>query len=115
MRARELPQVFGEGASIIRALADWRAILNPLLRAAANLPTSEQAAAAGVFVDAETPTPAPDAVTLDFALLYEPNPPSSLQLFRNGVIETGYTLLAKTLTLTSAPAVGETLLCWYRR
>jgi hypothetical protein len=69
------------------------------------------------FADAETPSGTINGTNVTFTLAHAPNPAKSLQLF-NGVIQNpggnDFTLVGVTITFTLAPAVGATLLAWYR-
>lgn len=72
-----------------------------------------------VFVDAETPLGAMDSANRTFKLSGAPSPPSSLTLFRNGVLlqqGTGYTLSNDTLTFSAleTPRPNDLLTAWYR-
>jgi hypothetical protein len=71
------------------------------------------------FIDAETPAGVIDGTGNLFTLANAPNPPESLQLFRNGVLQakgTGYTIGTdgQSLTVIPSPQVGEALTAYYR-
>lgn len=70
------------------------------------------------FADAEVPAGTIDGVNTTFTLAHAPNPAASLQLDNNGVVLKGggvdYTLLGLTITFTTAPAIDDSLLSWYR-
>ena len=71
------------------------------------------------FVDAETPGGTLDGANATFTLAGTPNPPASLNLTRNGLIQkpgVDYTLSGSTITFTLAatPLATDTLLAWYR-
>jgi hypothetical protein len=56
-----------------------------------------------------------DGVNLAFTLPSTPNP-SSLQLFRNGVLQSSpgdYSIAGATITFTSAPIAGDILVAYY--
>jgi len=76
-------------------------------------------ASLATFVDAETATGTVDGTNNSFTLANPPVPPSSLQLFRNGIYETAgsdFVLTGNTIQfLTGAtPQQGDTLLASYR-
>ena len=71
------------------------------------------------FVDGEAPTGLVDGVNTVFTLGGVPNPPGSLTLYRNGVLQKAgvdFTLLASTVTFVTAaaPQAGDTVLASYR-
>lgn len=71
------------------------------------------------FVDGETLVGIADGSNTQFTLSALPDPPASLTVFRNGVLQkTGqdYTVNAQALTFvfTSVPQAGDTLLAFYR-
>jgi len=71
------------------------------------------------FVDAETPGGTLDGANATFTLAGTPNPPASLNLTCNGLIQkpgVDYTLSGSTITftLTATPLATDTLLAWYR-
>lgn len=73
----------------------------------------------GVFVDGETPAGTVDGSNPNFVLALAPNPPASLQLFRNGVLQrpgTEYTLNGTGIAFAAgkAPLPGDNLLASYR-
>ena len=58
----------------------------------------------------EVPTPAVDGTVTDFTLVDTPNPTTSLEVYLNGTkqtITTNYTLSGNTLTMVSAPQLGD--------
>jgi hypothetical protein len=65
------------------------------------------------FSDNETPLPEPDGNNTIFTLLHSPNPPSSLQLFINGLMQS-ILLVGNTITLSIAPQIGDVLEAFYR-
>jgi hypothetical protein len=72
-----------------------------------------------IFVDNETPSGARDGSNRTFILSATPNPVSSLQLFRNGVLQAAgidYTLSGTTVTMlpVSTPEPLDALLASYR-
>lgn len=72
------------------------------------------------FSDAETPGGVVDGANMSFTLAGVPNPPASLQLYRNGVAMNpgaDYVLTGSTVTFVSAatPQPADTLLAWYRQ
>ncbi|MDQ6677317.1 MAG: GDSL-type esterase/lipase family protein [Acidobacteriota bacterium] len=72
------------------------------------------------FVDAETPTGAVDGANTSFTLANPPVPPTSLQLFRNGIYQTAgpdFTLTGANIQFFAAatPQQGDTLLASYRQ
>jgi len=75
---------------------------------------------AGVtFVDAETPGGTANGSNTTFTLANVPNPPTSVALYRNGVLMASgvdYALNGQTITFVaaSAPQTGDTLVCSYR-
>lgn len=77
-------------------------------------------ASAGVgFVDGETPSGTLNGVNATFTLAQTPAPASSLELYRNGLVQTvgvDYTLSGNTITFLTAdiPGGGETLQAYYR-
>jgi hypothetical protein len=73
-----------------------------------------------VFVDAETPSGTVNGVNTVFTLSSTPSPPSSLTLFRNGILQrvgVDYTLSGDSITFTSVsiPGPGDILQVSYRR
>ncbi len=102
-RPRELPGYPGKDPVLTRMLNDWRAILNPFLRALGGLTVP----AAGGFSPLAAPTGVIDGANVTFAL---PAVPALLILFQNGVVTTAFTLTGLTITMTTAPIVGDTLL-----
>ena len=72
-----------------------------------------------MYVDAETPSGTINGVNALFTLSASPFPAASLQLFKNGLIQTAsvdYTLAGSTITYLagSIPQVGDTHKAWYR-
>lgn len=73
-----------------------------------------------IFVDAVTPAGTQNGVNAVFTLPSTPNPPMSLVLTLNGVVQdqgSDYTLLGATVTYTGTgliPQAGNTQLAWYR-
>lgn len=77
------------------------------------------ASASIVYVDNETPTGTRDGVNPTFTLSRTPNPAGSLQLYRNGILQsagTDYTLDTATITMlaTSVPGPVDKLTASYR-
>ena len=73
----------------------------------------------GVFQDAESPSGTADGVNTDFTLAAAPNPPESLTLTRNGLVQeagSDFTLSGDTITFLAGaiPQSGDSLLAWYR-
>lgn len=73
----------------------------------------------GTFVDAEIPGGTLDGSNSAFTLANAPNPPSGLQLFRNGLLlkqSADYSLSGSALTFLSGaiPQPGDALLGYYR-
>lgn len=75
------------------------------------------------FADGETPSGAIDGTNSTFTLAHLPQPATSLQLTKNGLVQrqgVDYTLDQQTITLTVAPSastsvtVADTLEAWYR-
>lgn len=71
------------------------------------------------FVDAETPAGAVNSSNTTFSLSKPPMPGSSLQLYRNGLVQTSgvdYTLSGSTITFLSVaiPLTGDLLQAYYR-
>jgi hypothetical protein len=69
------------------------------------------------FVDGEAPTDSGDHT--NFTLAHSPSPASSLQLFRNGLLQhagegNDYVLAGTDLTLAVALDAGDSLSAWYR-
>jgi len=76
--------------------------------------------AGATFVDKEVPAGAVDGVNLAFSIVNAPSPSSSLNLFRNGLLQKAgldYTLSGSTITFTSIalPVSGDAILASYRR
>lgn len=72
------------------------------------------------FVDNETPTGLKNGTNKEFFLTHLPNPTTSLQLFRGGVllvqgIGNDYTLDNKMITFANAPGVNDVIVAYYRR
>lgn len=77
------------------------------------------AGAAVAFVDMETPNGVVNGVNLVFTLSQAPNPPSSLHLYRNGVLQKAgvdYVLSGNSVAFlsVSVPQTGDTLTASYR-
>jgi hypothetical protein len=73
----------------------------------------------GVFVDAEGPSGTIDGVNDEFTLGAAPNPPQSLELAKNGVVQTpgtDFNVSGSTVTFLAAaiPQTGDQLTGWYR-
>jgi hypothetical protein len=71
------------------------------------------------FADSEVPIGSVDGSNRTFQLAFQPSPPTSLILTRNGlVMKRGldYTLAGKTVTfiVEQTPQVGDIILAWYR-
>jgi hypothetical protein len=71
------------------------------------------------FTDNVVPTGTINGSNAVFTLPSTPNPAGSLQLFRNGVLQTAgmsadYTLSAATITYNAAPITGDTHVASYR-
>ena len=69
------------------------------------------------FADDETPSGLINSSNVTFTLAHSPSPAASLELFLNGLVQNrgvDYTLSTNTITFTSAPVTGSTLLGWYR-
>lgn len=71
------------------------------------------------FADSEVPVGVVDGTNRIFELAFQPSPPTSLILTRNGlVMKRGldYTLAGKTITFIAqqTPQIGDILLAWYR-
>jgi hypothetical protein len=71
------------------------------------------------FADAEMPGGIVDGANVSFTLASAPNPPSSLAVFRNGILQKAgqdYSLFNNTVQFVpaAAPQPGDTLLAWYR-
>ena len=74
----------------------------------------------GRFSDQETPAGAVDGANVAFTLTATPNPPTSLILSRNGIVQMAgqdYTLSGSAITFLAGatPQIGDTLLAWYRK
>lgn len=76
-----------------------------------------------LFADAETPGGSIDGMRTGFTLANSPNPAASLILVHDSgaaggaVLKAGgvdYTLSGASFTMTVAPAIGDSLLAWYR-
>jgi hypothetical protein len=72
----------------------------------------------GTFADAEVPTGLINGSNTSYTLAHTPSPAASLKIFKNGqeLIAGGadYTLATATITMTTAPATGDTLIAFYR-
>jgi hypothetical protein len=72
----------------------------------------------GSFVDAEVPTGTINGANASFTLSQSPSPAASLELYRNGVLQTAggtdYTLSSTTITYVTAPNSGDTHVAYYR-
>jgi len=72
------------------------------------------------FADAEVPAGVIDGANAVFTLAHTPNPAASLQLFKNGVLQSAggvdYTLAVATITYVAAakPQVGDAHVAFYR-
>jgi hypothetical protein len=72
-----------------------------------------------LFVDGETPSGAVNGVNLVFGLSQAPNPPSSLHLYRNGILQRAavdYVLTGNSVAFlqASAPQTGDIVTASYR-
>jgi len=72
-----------------------------------------------LFIDAEVPSGQINGQNTTFSLMQSPSPPSSLNLFRDGVhmeISTDYTVAGNTITFlpASVPQPGDQLVVYYR-
>jgi len=71
------------------------------------------------FVDGETPAGVVNGINLNFVLSQAPNPASSLELYRNGLLQksgSDYSISGRDVTFTvpSIPVTGDTILAFYR-
>jgi hypothetical protein len=107
--AAETAQTAAETASA-NAVADAAAAAASAAAAAA----SAAAAAGSVLnsVSGEVPTGAIDGVNADFVFLHAPNA-STFRPYVDGLREDQFVLVGSTMTLTTAPAVGQTVLADY--
>lgn len=76
-------------------------------------------AVTGTFVDSETPAGVVDGFNATFSLIQPPSPPSSLLLYRNGILQkrfVDYTLTGNAVQFVTAtiPQAGDVLLASYR-
>jgi hypothetical protein len=65
------------------------------------------------FSDNEIPSPDPDGNNTVFTLLHSPKPPSSIQLFINGILQS-VVPSGNTINLNDAPQIGDVLEAFYR-
>lgn len=73
----------------------------------------------GAFQDGETPGGTIDGVNDTFTLVTAPDPPASLELMKNGVVQKAgvdFSLSSGTITFLAGaiPQTGDSLLTWYR-
>lgn len=73
----------------------------------------------GAFQDADTPSGTIDGLNDTFTLVTAPDPPASLELTKNGVVQkpgADFSLSSNTVTFLAGalPQTGDTLLAWYR-
>ena len=71
----------------------------------------------GNFVDADNPIGTVDGKNTQFVLWCVPNPPLSLRLYVNGLLNlagTDYTLDGRQITFMQPPPAGTLLTAWYR-
>ncbi len=72
------------------------------------------------FSDGEVPSGSINGSNVTFTLLNAPSPGESLVLMRNGIVQgqdgaqISYSLSSNTITFSSAPLSGDTLVAWYR-
>jgi len=68
------------------------------------------------FADNEVPSGTIDGANETFVLAHAPSPPSSLQVFAGGMLQSGasYTLSGSTVTMTFAPLAGDSVVASYR-
>ena len=69
------------------------------------------------FVDGETPAGVINGINPTFNLAQAPNPVTSLEVFRNGVLQAApidYTLSGSTITFTNIPMTSDELIAYYR-
>jgi hypothetical protein len=84
---------------------------------AAALASSANNTVSVTFVDAETPGGLINGINSSFTLAQTPNPGSSLEIFRNGVLQQAtndYTLSGSTITFSNLPVPDDILLAYYR-
>lgn len=72
------------------------------------------------FVDNEVPAGLKNNTNREFTLAHLPNPTTSLQLFRGGVLlvqgqGNDYTINNQLITFAEAPGVNDVLVAFYRR
>lgn len=73
-----------------------------------------------LFVDNEIPIGVKNSINTEFVLAYLPAPPSSLQLFKGGLLLTqgagnDYTLDNQTITFLDPPDANDVIVVFYRR
>ncbi len=83
-------------------------------------PCGTSGAGAYGFIDNETPAGAVDGANTSFALISPPNPPASLAVYRNGLLQKmgfDYVLSDRSITFLpgAVPQPGDTLLASYRK
>jgi len=69
------------------------------------------------FADSEVPGGSVNGTNVTFTLVNTPNPGLSLELYKNGVLlqqNSDYTLSGSTITFSTAPQTGDSLLASYR-
>lgn len=69
------------------------------------------------YASAETPSGLINGANTTYTLAHTPNPALSLRLFLNGLLQVAtvdYTLATATITMTSAPLTGASLIAFYR-
>jgi hypothetical protein len=71
-----------------------------------------------IFADAIIPAGSADGINQVFTVPNAPNPPASLQLYRNGLLQRAaggdYRLIGPGIRFNSPPAADDTLLAFYR-
>ena len=84
-----------------------------------NAPSHGGSTSGAQYVEAETPAGVVDGSNATFTLAGAPSQPSSLSLFRNGVLQqvgSDYTLTGSTVQFLAGaiPQLGDTLMAGYR-
>jgi prefoldin subunit 5 len=89
------------------------------LTSTVNTLSNGQSANSAVFVDSETPSGTANGVNANFTLTNTPSPSSSLELYRNGILQmpgVDYTLSGNSITFLShsLPQTNDILQAFYR-
>jgi hypothetical protein len=67
------------------------------------------------WVSGETPTGTVNGSNTSFTLAFTPDDPAGVRVFLDGLRETAFSLSGTTITMTTAPATGQSLTVDYTK